>query len=342
MVNFDYLIVGQGIAGTLLAHFLLKRGRRILVADNYNLSSSSNIAAGLFNPVTGKRFVKTWKADSVLPFAAKIYDELEAELNDRFYFSKNILRVLAGPDDINLIMNKSKIPEYKSYFNQDSETEQPGIVEITGAGYINMVPLIKLFRSRLLLGNELVECSVTNEDLDFEGERILWNNNSFEKIIFCDGYKASFNPFFSWLPFVLSKGEILIIHSRDFKQSKIWMKDVFVLPLGDDFYKVGSTYQWDNLNEFPTETGKRELTGKLDSLLKCSYEIVEHYAGIRPTVKDRKPLIGMHPNYFNVGIFNGLGAKGASLAPFMAHHFVEYLEDGKPLDMEVDIKRFLK
>ncbi len=342
MINYDYLIIGQGIAGTMLTHFLLKKGRRILVVDNYNPSSSSNIAAGLFNPITGKRFVKTWKAESILPFAEQTYGELEILFNEEFYFPKNILRVLTGQDDMNLIMSKSENPEYKGYFNRDFETDHPGFIEITGAGYVDMAKLIKLYRSRLLSEHVLIECSVGKEDLYFEGDRILWNNSSFGKIIFCEGYKASSTPFFSWLPFVLAKGEILIIRCRDFKQNKIWMKDMFILPLGDDYYKVGSTYQWDNRDEIPTEEGRRELTQKLDNLLECSYEIVEHYAGIRPAIKDRKPVIGMHPDHINIGIFNGLGAKGASLAPFFANHFVEYLEDGKPLDIEVDIKRFLK
>lgn len=342
MTSYDYLIVGQGIAGTMFAHFLLKRGRRILVADNYNPTSASNIAAGLFNPITGKRFVKTWKADTVLPFAEQTYGALEIIFNEEFYFSKNILRVLDGPDDINLIMNKSKDPEYIGYFNPVSKTDQQKVIEITGAGYVDMAKLIKLYRSRLLFEHALIECSVRNEDLVFEDDRVLWNNKFFGKVIFCEGYKASSNPFFSWLPFVLTKGEILIIHCRDFKQRKIRMKDVFVLPLGNDYYKVGSTYQWDDLNDIPTEKGRRVLSQKLDNLLGCSYEIVEQLAGVRPTVKDRKPLIGMHPEHFNIGIFNGLGAKGASLAPFFANHFIEYLEDGKPLDIEVDIKRFLK
>lgn len=342
MTSYDYLVVGQGIAGTMLAHFLLKRGRRILVADNYNPSSSSNIAAGLFNPITGKRFVKTWKADTVLPFAEQTYGELEILFNEKFYFSMNILRVLAGPDDMNLIMSKSNHPEYKGYFNPVSETDQRNVIEITGAGYVDMAKLIKLYRSRLLSEHALIECSVEKEDLVFDGDRILWNNSSFGKIIFCEGYNASSNPFFSWLPFVLAKGEILIIHCPNFKQDKIWMKDVFVLPLGNDYYKVGSTYQWDNLNEIPTEEGRRVLSQKLDNLLGCSYEIMEHFAGVRPTVKDRKPLIGTHPEHFNIGIFNGLGAKGASLVPFFSNHFVEYLEDGKPLDKEVNIKRFVK
>ena len=133
-----------------------------------------------------------------------------------------------------------------------------------------------------------------------------------------------------------------MIHSKDLHPDKILMKDIFVLPLGNNLFKAGSTYQWDNLDENPTDEGKSELVKKLDLLLDCPYTIIDHRAGIRPTVKDRKPLIGMHPKYNTIGILNGMGTKGASLAPFFAKHFVEFLEEGKVLDMEVNITRFEK
>jgi glycine/D-amino acid oxidase-like deaminating enzyme len=341
MANYNYLIAGQGIAGTMLAHFFLKRGKRILVADSFNSSSSSNIAAGLFNPVTGKRLVTTWKADLILPFARQTYQELELLFGTGFYFSRNILRFLSSTEDVTIFLQKKDNPDFQEYVHAFSKTDQQATIEITKAGYVDMAKLVKAFRLKLLHDNILLECSVNHEDLTFENGKVFWKNNCFDKIIFCEGYKASRNPLFSWLPFNLAKGEILIIHSKDFKQNKIWMKDIFVLPLGNDFYKVGSTYQWDNHDEIPTEAGKIELLQKLDNLLDCSYEVVKHLAGVRPTVKDRKPIIGMHPIHNNLGIFNGMGAKGASLAPFFANQFVEALEDGKPLDKEVDIARFL-
>ncbi|NJK93646.1 MAG: FAD-dependent oxidoreductase [Bacteroidales bacterium] len=121
------------------------------------------------------------------------------------------------------------------------------------------------------------------------------------------------------MPFVPAKGEILTIHSKELKSDKILMKEIFVLPLGNHNFKVGSTYDWDKLDENPSEEGRKELVSKLDNLLDCSYTITGHCAGIRPAVKDRKPVMGLHPNYKIIGIFNGLGTKGATLAPYFAH-----------------------
>jgi glycine/D-amino acid oxidase-like deaminating enzyme len=342
MAHYNYLIVGQGIAGTMLSHFLRKKGRRILVADCYNFSSSTNVAAGILNPITGRRLVKTWKADLIFPFAEKTYLELEEMLGEKFYYPKNIVKTLTSEEDISFFMHRSQDPGYEQFILSQGEVveDQNVTFEITKAGYVDMSKLVSAYRLKLLREKALIECLVQNCDIVFNGDKIFWRDNSFDKVIFCEGHRAVDNPFFSWLPFVLAKGEIIMIYCSDYKKDKILMKDIFVLPLGNGYYKVGSTYQWDNLNENPTEEGKKELTEKLASLLDIPYEIMDHRAGIRPAVKDRKPLIGLHPVHDKIGIFNGFGAKGASLTPYFAKHFVQVLEDGILLDKEVDIRRF--
>jgi len=161
-------------------------------------------------------------------------------------------------------------------------------------------------------------------------------------VIFCEGYRVLDNPFFKQLPFTHAKGEILTIYAKKLKLDKILSKGIFILPIGNHFFKVGSTYNWNDLDEKPTEHGKNEIVDKLEKIIGTSFEIISHRAGIRPTVIDRRPILGFHPVFANLGILNGLGTKGVSLAPFFANHFVEFLEDGKPLLPEVDINRFMK
>jgi glycine/D-amino acid oxidase-like deaminating enzyme len=113
-----------------------------------------------------------------------------------------------------------------------------------------------------------------------------------------------------------------------------------VIPLGDNQYRLGATYTWDELDNIPTEIGRNNLTEKYQKLMKPSMEILSHQAGVRPATKDRRPFIGMHPEFENIGIFNGLGSKGVSLAPYFAKQFVDFLVYQKELHPEVNINRF--
>lgn len=112
------------------------------------------------------------------------------------------------------------------------------------------------------------------------------------------------------------------------------------MPLGNQLFKVGATYEWDQLNDIPSEEGKFELTKKLNSIISSPYNIVSHDAGVRPSVIDRRPVIGAHPKHNNIYVFNGLGTKAVMLAPYFAKQFVNYLQNNTPLDKEVDINRF--
>ncbi len=148
------------------------------------------------------------------------------------------------------------------------------------------------------------------------------------------------NPFFNYLPLDGTKGELLIIKAPDLDLDVILNTSVFILPLGDSLFKVGATYHWEDKTSVPTEEGKRELIDKIKEILNCDFEIVEHFAGVRPTVKDRRPLLGTHTQYKNLHILNGLGTRGVMLAPDMALQLFDYIENSKPLDKTIDIKRF--
>ena len=169
---------------------------------------------------------------------------------------------------------------------------------------------------------------------------IKWKNYTFEKVIFCEGYAVHNNPFFSYLPFNAVKGEVLQMHIDDFETDKIYSKNIFLVPLGNKKYKVGATYNWDDKTDQKTENGKAEILEKFNKLNLKNSKILEHEAGIRPSTIDRRPFIGLHPEYKNLGIFNGLGTKGVSLAPYISNIFVNYLKNNKDILDEVNINRF--
>jgi glycine/D-amino acid oxidase-like deaminating enzyme len=105
-------------------------------------------------------------------------------------------------------------------------------------------------------------------------------------------------------------------------------------------YLVGATYE----NEFdsvePTEKMLNELKRRLNKVLELEYTVVEHFAGIRPTVKDRRPLIGQHGDHQNLWIFNGMGSKAYSLAPLLSKELADSMVNNAPLHPEINYTRY--
>ncbi|MEJ2594410.1 MAG: FAD-dependent oxidoreductase [bacterium] len=295
----------------------------------------------MYNPVTGRRFVKTWMADTIFPFAVDIYHKLEELTSGKFLYPRKIIRSLSAETEFREWKKKASRPEYKPYLHEtDDVSELPARVEIKGGGNLDVSQLIKTMGDYFRKSDLLISEKLIYRDIQFRKQDIQWSNIQTQSVIFCEGYKAMWNPWFETLPFTHAKGELLTIHAPDLKQHHILSKGVFILPIGNDLYKVGATYDWDDLTTGTTEAAKRELQLKLGKILNCSYTIHEHKAGIRPTVRDRRPLIGLHPEDDRLGIFNGLGTKGVSLAPYFASHFAAHLEEGTPLLSEVDMRRF--
>ena len=169
-----------------------------------------------------------------------------------------------------------------------------------------------------------------------------YKNVKAKNIVFAEGFGMHSNPFFNYLPLDGTKGELFIIKAPDLDLDVIINTSVFILPLGNHLFKVGATYNWKDKSNLPTEEGKLELLTRINEILDCDFEIIEHFAGVRPTVRDRKPLIGTHPIQERMHILNGLGTRGVMLAPAMAKALFEFIENQIPLDKEIDIKRFIK
>lgn len=349
----NYIIVGQGLAGTILAHTFLKHNKSVIIIDAPGYSNTSRIAAGLYNPLVFKRLVKSWLADDLIPYMDTFYAEAEQMLHQKFYFKKEIVKLFAEQQEKVLWVKKSteEIGKYLSKtinddFLLDVIHNPLGSSEVINSGNLNTLLFLDTFRQYFTTNNQLLEEKFDYNQLSMSDDSVSYKNFTADKLIFCEGYKALENPYFNWLPFKLTKGEILIIKipllsnkSEDYSE-KVINKGVFILPLGNETYKVGATYEWEDLTEQATEKGKAFLIDKLEKVLKVPFEIIGHEAGIRPTVNDRRPLIGIHPSHKALGIFNGMGTKGVMLAPYFAKHFVDFLENNMPMEKEVDIARF--
>ncbi len=346
MNKVDFIIVGQGIAGSMIAWFLKQQQQSFIVIDKQRTQTASTIAAGVINPVTGRKMVKTWKIDDVLPFAIQTYREMEKEFGVCFFYEQEIHKIFTSTEDIEIWNHRKVDAAYAPYIGDVVALDESGVEAPYGAGviknacWLDMPIFTQTIRNYLLKNNCLIEDEVNLDEIKI-GERITYQNWDAAHIIFCEGFRANHNPFFSDLPFTFAKGEQLLIHSASLNTNKILNRNIFVIPKGNHTYQVGATYVWNDMTEQVTDEGRMELTEKLEKLMSCSYEIVEEKSAIRPTSKDRRPFVDQHPMHKNMYIFNGMGTKGISLSPFFANHLISCILKDEPIMKEVSLNRFL-
>lgn len=344
----DYLIVGSGLAGISFAEIALKNNKSILVIDDKS-QNSSQIAGGLYNPVILKRFSEVWKAQEQLVLMDQFYNQIEAKLDRKFNFKLPILRKFfsieeqnnwfSASDKINLAPFLSTKLITTKYNSIDSPFDYG---EVLHTGYVDTAGLLDSYKNYLRDKDLLIEKSFDYALIEFFDFGIQYQNIQARHIIFAEGFGLHKNPYFNYLPLDGTKGELFIIKAPNLDLDVIVNTSVFILPIGNDFYKVGATYNWEDKTDLPTEEGKQELLARIKEIITCDFEIAEHFAGVRPTVKDRRPLVGTHHERKSVHILNGLGTRGVMLGPAMAKVLYENIENEIPLDTEVNIQRFHK
>ena len=349
-MQIDYLIIGQGIAGSVLSYTLMKANQKVLVIDPYTPYSASMAASGVCNPITGRRLVKTWLADDLFPYLHQFYDQLQQELGVKFCYEKEVYRTFDSFKDQNEWSANIASKEWANYSKLEGidHTVYRKLIhnafggwETQGARYIQSEVLIKAYRNYLIEKNSYRKDYLGHNELKIEGNGIKWKDIDARRVIFCEGAYVIANPYFNYLPHRPDKGEWIKIRLKeDLPLENLMKKLVFIIPLGNQEYLVSGTYHKNDLSYEITEKARKELTDKLNKVIKLDYEIIDQRAGIRSATLDRKPYIGLHPVFPQLGLFNGLGTKGLSLAPYFAKHFYEYLEFDQPLIPEVNITRY--
>lgn len=339
-----YLIIGQGLAGTLIAFECYQRGIPFLVLDEPSLSIASKIAAGIINPITGRKFVKSWNYETFHPQFIKTYREFSDLLGKEYLHEKEIIRAIPSIADLNTWDARCLESEAAPYMDSkvDFSDFENKVHEKSSYGKVNgyqlkIASLISDFRSWLVKKDLIIEGVFEHKKLISKGNKIAYKNLIAEAVIFCEGHKVEDNPYFKNLPWVPAKGELLLIKAPDLKTEKLLKDQLFVVPVENDLYWVGASYAWEDFYDKGSAEKKKWLVQALDKILDIPYEIVEHLAGVRPATNDRKPLIGHHPVQKNLFLFNGLGAKGSSLGPYFAKMMVDYITEGKEIDRIVNI-----
>lgn len=342
--NVDYIIVGQGVAGSCLVLQFLLRQKRILLIDEPHAHAASVVAAGLFNPITGRQMGKTWMADTLFPYLHQFYRQAETLLQARFFFPMTLYRPFISVEEQNEWMARSTNESYISYlkevtirpiFEQFVKNDFGGLL-LNQCGYLNTTIFLKAVRDFVDSNLRVLSEPFIDDELDFTDTGIRYREWRASKIIFCSGVNIQTSRYFSWLPIRPLKGETLTIEPQP-KPEVILNRGVYVVP---DIWKVGATYNKEDQLPAITEAGLAELKRGLDELVNFSYQITGQEWGFRPTTPDRRPILGPHPEYEQLVVFNGLGIKGVSLAPYFSDVLVNWLENGAPIDQSVSLNRY--
>ena len=347
-MNVDYVIVGQGICGTFLSYELMQAGKTVLVIDENGPYTSTKAASGVINPITGRRMVRTWEIEKLMPYAVNAYRTFGEKLAIPLIRQCNILdfhptpqMALAFTERQQIEKELLRIPDYadqwKIYFNYDFT-----IGEIDPCWLIDLNALLAGWRLQLQKQESLMEDVFIWDECAVTDDHITYRNITAQKIIFCDGVAGFENPYFRQLPYSRNKGQALIVHIPGLPRTNIFKQGINIVPWQDDLFWIVSTYEWNFTDCKPSSGFRIKTEFQLRNWLRLSFEVADHIAAERPANMERRPFVGLHPLTPSVGIFNGMGTKGCSLSPYFAREFAGLLLHDTPLTPEADIRRFSK
>ena len=329
----DFIIAGQGISGSLLAWFLLQAGKKVVVIDPALDKTCSRVAAGLIHPVTGRRIVKTWNADILIPFARSTYISIEDKLGERFFEDYPVLELFNDNGHRNDWAGRSGEPGMTEYIREECTPEAvpDGINAplggrwVVNGGWLDTKRFTDGLRKYLLISSAFIKDKFSYDDLRIKEDKVIWKNIEAKKFIDCTGIAAIGNPVLTGLPFNPCKGELIHFSAEGLPKDMAVHGPIKIIPSGGYDYIAGATYDFTNINEETTVEGREKLEAALKKIINVPYTIIAHLASIRPSTKDRRPIVGHLHDSDKIYLLNGLGSKGALLGPWMAHHLTQHL-----------------
>jgi glycine/D-amino acid oxidase-like deaminating enzyme len=346
METSDYLIVGLGLAGLSFCELLENENISFKVIDS-DKNNASKVAGGLYNPIILKRFTPIWEAENQMDFAAQFYKKLEQKLQQKFDYKIDVVRKFASSQEIETWKDVSKKDILKNYLspeplinNNSNILANHGLGLVKKTGRIDTEKLIASYKSYLLQHNKMQTAVFDYTAVHYKNRRVVYKDAVYKHIVFAEGMQLTKNPYFNYLPLIPNKGQLVEFESKNLGLKHILKGPVFIIPLGNESYLCGSTYERTFENEQPTQEGLDDIMEKLNTMLDTDIKVLRHYAGIRPTVKDRRPLVGKHPKFPHFYVLNGMGTRGVLLAPSMANNLFQFIEKGIALSKEIDIKRY--
>ncbi|WP_340199927.1 NAD(P)/FAD-dependent oxidoreductase [Ascidiimonas sp. W6] len=344
----DYIVVGLGLAGMAFCETLEKQGKSFVVFDDGS-QKSSGVAGGLYNPVILKRFTKVWMAQEQLAVAMPFYEQLEKKFQEKYDYKVPVYRRFTSVEEQNLwfeAADKPRLSEFMSlslHKNQYNHIHAPfGFGEVLQTGRVDTAKLQRTYANFLKKYHKLREETFVVPQIQLANNYVAYKDIKAKHIVFADGFGMKSNPYFNYLPLNGTKGQLVTIEAPDLQLDFVLKSSVFIIPQGNHLYRIGATYEWEDKTNTTTVEAREELLTKLETFMKCSYEVVHQEAGIRPTVTDRRPLVGRHPIHKHLFLLNGMGSRGVMIAPYIAIELFNFIESKTSLPPEIDIQRFHK
>ncbi len=344
----DYLVIGQGVAGSCFALKLLREGKSFLVLDE-DRNRASSVAVGIYNPIVLKRFSLIWNATDQLELMHDYFTLFENILHEKFIEEIPTYRILKNEDEVKTWKKKASMESLQAFLSDEIHTLQNpdihapfGFAEVKQTGRIDLGKCLSLFKEYLVENQFYQHSPFDYNQLEIHESGISYQVISAKRIVFCEGFGVLKNPYFNYLPVIGVKGEVLKVETETELPKAIWKAHNFLLPENGKSCLTASTYDRDDLSYEPTLKGREEIQQHLEEIYTGNYTISGHTAGIRPTVIDRRPILGNHPDHPHLFILNGMGTRGTLLAPQMTEFLYDYIETGKEIDKEASIRRFDK
>lgn len=346
MPKTDVLIIGQGLAGTTLAFSLIERGLSVSIIDDHHASAASLVGVAVINPITGRRYAKSWNIDELLPFAIEYYQHISGLLGTTYHEETSLCQILPDARVEEIWMLRAGDPEFREYLDPKIQTLSiPGIEPMRYAHIINAIHLQvssliadarKFFENKGLMINESFDLS----DLNIGDDDVMYRGNTYSQVTFCPGHRVIKHPLFDWLELYPMKGEYLICRIADLELTEHLKSGISIIPMREkDMYWCGATYDRYENDPRPSDAGREYVMSRVREVVTAPLTIEQHRVGIRATTRDRRPYVGTHPVHSQVHLIAGLGTKGASLAPFCAELLADLIVDDVMIPHEVDILR---
>ena len=352
--NFHVGIMGGGLAGTFLAAHLLDKGCQVTLFDDEDPAGASRVAAGLFNVITGRFGAKTWMAETFLSSLKEFFDQPTYSFLKQYLHEVPIYRPFKEPGEFNKWTGRVDDPAYSELVRFQEKPFLSGQVHnplggiwVETCGWLDTRHFLEslihklverkglqVIRKRIPYGAirpQLPSVTVDSEELHFD------------KWVFCEGYHAHTNPFLDFVHLIPNKGELLEMEIPDFTFPGVLSRKVYLIPLGEQRYLAGSTYQNQFNSLAPTQEGRDTIEDLVRKAIKVPFTVLKQYVGVRPTTSNRRPIVGRHPLYPNLFVLNGLGTKGVLQAPY----FTKVLSglifgEGSSIPHDADLKRFTR
>jgi glycine/D-amino acid oxidase-like deaminating enzyme len=343
----DFIIIGHGLAGSITALEVEKRGYSYIVMDEEAPVTSSKIAAGMYSPINPKRMTLLWNYETFIPQALATYKRIEEHLSVEVLHQDTVVNALGSVKELNDLSLKEEDSTFTQFITNvvaNPMINAPfGSFTINQSGWVNIPFLLQTHKQYLLQRQSYIQRKVVWNDV-IQDEEGNWHLHGFKSknVICCDGFNRLKNSFWSYIPPHATKGDELIIEAKTLPENHIWKKGIYLVPIGNHHFRVGATNDYAYKTEQPEEAAYNELKEKLDEMLNCPYAIIKHEAAIRPTSHDRMPIIGEHPAKSRLYIMNGLGTKGVLFAPSMANMLLDFIEKGTAIIKDVNVMRYKK